>query len=690
VYIVGNVGDTDRVQVAAASNIDPSKMPAVGLLESDLANNADGNAVIVGELPNINTSSFNLNNELFVGVQTLSGTKPIAGDIQSVGIVSRVNSNTGVIVVNMQGRKDSVSTNTLAIGTVTSGTTPSATITGTAPNQTLNLVLPKGDIGTPGATGPTGIQGPTGDTGLQGPTGLQGEPGQDALWNFRGEWYFDGSGTWYVGDVVTRGGQTYYCIEEYGGEINLPPEAYPNLWQLIAAKGIAWNYTGEYSGGAEYAVGDVATYDGELWYRTDSNGGNVGDTPSDVSPFWDLLAAKGADDSILNVKFPFYTTYAIDVSYRNTVTRLNYYSRGVNGITYRNLDGSVECAADSPTSFYIRYYGGPFDANEWFGDGTSPELVPSWQWGYQGTPPAAPPVVTVAPSTFNINDVVTYNGSTWYCNNGYTVIPPDQEPPYDQEPYIGSPHWQLLSSAPWVVGDGISFDSATGVVSCNTNIARRAGNQTFTGNNNFGASSGLPSLITTTFFGTQIFNGTRTFANTSTFSGQVELTGQSLTNATSALTRSLADGRYSRGLVYSNVGADLTSSSTTYVVVATVTLPTTGMYKLDAFLALFRDSGTGNMSTVLRFSSNVRLTYNEYYGAVSTTSTPSISASSDGINIVQRDNTATTEFKRDISGILDVVTANTVVTLEFAQTTQDLANPIKSRKRSYIMAQKLI
>lgn len=42
--------------------------------------------------------------------------------------------------------------NTLSIGTVTSGTTASATITGTSPNQTLNLVLPKGDKGDPGGT----------------------------------------------------------------------------------------------------------------------------------------------------------------------------------------------------------------------------------------------------------------------------------------------------------------------------------------------------------------------------------------------------------------------------------------------------------------------------------------------------------------------------------------------------------
>ena len=45
--------------------------------------------------------------------------------------------------------------NTLKIGTVSSGTTASATITGTAPNQTLNLTLPKGDKGDAGTNATT-------------------------------------------------------------------------------------------------------------------------------------------------------------------------------------------------------------------------------------------------------------------------------------------------------------------------------------------------------------------------------------------------------------------------------------------------------------------------------------------------------------------------------------------------------
>jgi hypothetical protein len=104
VYITGNVGDTDRVTVSAADSTNPAKMPAVALLDQDLANNGDGDGIIVGELDAANTNAFLLNKELFVGVGVLTGTKPTTGEIQSVGVVSRVNANTGVIVTNLQGR----------------------------------------------------------------------------------------------------------------------------------------------------------------------------------------------------------------------------------------------------------------------------------------------------------------------------------------------------------------------------------------------------------------------------------------------------------------------------------------------------------------------------------------------------------------------------------------------------------
>jgi hypothetical protein len=61
-----------------------------------------------------------------------------------------------------------------------------------------------------------------------------------------------------------------------------------------------WHYNGEYNPGAGYAVGDVVTYEGQLWYRKHANGGNVGDTPSEGF-IWDLLAAKGADANVESV-----------------------------------------------------------------------------------------------------------------------------------------------------------------------------------------------------------------------------------------------------------------------------------------------------------------------------------------------------------------------------------------------------
>lgn len=60
-------------------------------------------------------------------------------------------------IQGVQGEKGNTgASNVLTIGSVTSGTTASATITGTSPSQTLNLVLPKGDTGEKGDKGDVG------------------------------------------------------------------------------------------------------------------------------------------------------------------------------------------------------------------------------------------------------------------------------------------------------------------------------------------------------------------------------------------------------------------------------------------------------------------------------------------------------------------------------------------------------
>jgi hypothetical protein len=87
---------------------------------------------------------------------------------------------------------------------------PPGTSSGTeGPGETGPQGL-QGDTGTQGPQGDTGTQGPQGNTGAQGDTGTQGPQGTNALWNFRSE-YVQGT-EYFIGDVVTAGGETYYCI----------------------------------------------------------------------------------------------------------------------------------------------------------------------------------------------------------------------------------------------------------------------------------------------------------------------------------------------------------------------------------------------------------------------------------------------------------------------------------------------
>ena len=102
VYVTGSVGDTDRLQVAACDPTDPLKMPAVAVLEAPLANNGDGDAIILGELRPTNTSGLTLGAPLYVGAGgALTATVPTTGIVQSVATVARVNVATGTLVIHI-------------------------------------------------------------------------------------------------------------------------------------------------------------------------------------------------------------------------------------------------------------------------------------------------------------------------------------------------------------------------------------------------------------------------------------------------------------------------------------------------------------------------------------------------------------------------------------------------------------
>jgi hypothetical protein len=109
-----------------------------------------------------------------------------------------------------------------------------------------------------------------------------------------------------------------------------------------------WSYNGEYNPGAGYAVGDVVTYQGQLWYRKHANGGNVGDTPSEGF-IWDLLAAKGTDSIV-----PTSGTWETNISLRSGIVGGVYPSTDSLGRYYTIGDlvyVEVHFAVAQPTSW---------------------------------------------------------------------------------------------------------------------------------------------------------------------------------------------------------------------------------------------------------------------------------------------------------------------------------------------------
>jgi hypothetical protein len=102
VYVSGHTTET---QVADADNTSASTMPAFGIAKDDITNGATGTIVIAGEITGINTSSFTIGDELYVGTGgALTATKPTGTAlIQKVAKVTKAAAS-GEILVTGAGR----------------------------------------------------------------------------------------------------------------------------------------------------------------------------------------------------------------------------------------------------------------------------------------------------------------------------------------------------------------------------------------------------------------------------------------------------------------------------------------------------------------------------------------------------------------------------------------------------------
>jgi len=105
VYINGATGNKPTVALSQA-NSDATSAQTLGLLQATLANNAEGNVIIVGAVTDLNTSAFTEGQQLYLSPTTAGAyttTKPYApSHLVYVGVVTRSHVSLGVIEVKVQ------------------------------------------------------------------------------------------------------------------------------------------------------------------------------------------------------------------------------------------------------------------------------------------------------------------------------------------------------------------------------------------------------------------------------------------------------------------------------------------------------------------------------------------------------------------------------------------------------------
>jgi hypothetical protein len=105
VYVSGSHGSGSSlipiVSKADASNA--AKMPAIGIMDADVANNATGHMVIVGTITELDTAGLTVNAELYVAAGGGFTATPPTARAQPVARVERANANNGAVIVKVNG-----------------------------------------------------------------------------------------------------------------------------------------------------------------------------------------------------------------------------------------------------------------------------------------------------------------------------------------------------------------------------------------------------------------------------------------------------------------------------------------------------------------------------------------------------------------------------------------------------------
>jgi len=110
VHAITPVSSGQIVEVIAARADTPSAMPATLVLDEELLDEAEGDAIVVGFIQNVDTSLFTAGDVIYVGsTGGYTNTKPTGTDlIQNLGIVVKSSASAGSGIVYGSGRSNDV------------------------------------------------------------------------------------------------------------------------------------------------------------------------------------------------------------------------------------------------------------------------------------------------------------------------------------------------------------------------------------------------------------------------------------------------------------------------------------------------------------------------------------------------------------------------------------------------------
>ena len=194
----------------------------------------------------------------------------------------------------------------------------------TGPQGTRGDLGPQGLQGLPGQAGAQGLPGTAGPTGPQGPMGPTGPAGPAGI-NPQGA--YSSSRNYALADAVTFNGSGYVSL--VNSNIGSIPDQSPGKWSLFAAAGVPGaigpagpagiagsqgatgltgpagpqgavgpqgppvaNFTGSYSSQTSYALNDAVSYTGSTYISLTA--GNHGNPPDSSASAWAVLVARGA------------------------------------------------------------------------------------------------------------------------------------------------------------------------------------------------------------------------------------------------------------------------------------------------------------------------------------------------------------------------------------------------------------